>query len=113
MDNLEKALKAAEKAAGYVITLSTGTLVLSATFFENVIPDGPRYVGLVLASWILLTIAILFGLITFMSFVYKYKTGECDPYDRYTSIPAGISFSTFFAGVVLFWIFVWINVVDC
>jgi len=108
-DNQIKAFEFAQEVTKQVITLSTGVLSLSVTFMKDIIPENEFTHGLkslLAASWIVFSIAILFGILALMAMTGNLsKPSKDGPYSNNIRFFAGLQIITFFIGIVLTVIF--------
>lgn len=75
MDNTEKAFDFALSTTQQVVSLSTGILALTITFLNDSALDTEGNTRIfLLASWLLLMISVIFGVLTMMAL-----TGRLDP----------------------------------
>ncbi len=96
----------------HITTLSTGTLILSATFLKNVLDNGYCNENLLVISWILYGASILFGFF-FIGFLNgsladcnsDSDVEELDIYKGTPRILGLLQVLPFIAGMILFIIF--------
>lgn len=102
-------IKLVQDITKQLITLGSAILALSATFLKSIVGSYPLSIFLICISWILITISIIFGIITLASLVDKLKNNIYDPFATPTRTPAIIQWITFVIGITLFLIFVIVN----
>ena len=108
-DGSKDAVYLAQDITKQIITLTTGVLVLSATFVKIFITSSPDYFIILISAWSLLTLSIVGGLFTLSSMVNNLKNNKYEPFSKHTTIPAITQWISFILGFILFWIFVALN----
>lgn len=112
MENARKALEFADAWAKLISSLSTGTLVLSATFIKDLFPDAHAFAlkKVLFASWSALGLAAALGLMVLGALVAEldgYKTGgRPSVFAGAIQFWAIAQFVMFALGVLLFAIFI-------
>lgn len=73
--------------ASLIITISTGTIVFTATFVKDLVPQGETLVATdkLLVSWIALAISTVLGVFVFSTLVARLNEGEANQLDMYSS----------------------------
>lgn len=108
-----EAVKAAIEWSKQVLTLATGTLVLSGTFIKEIFNTPVIKESWILACWILMSISILFGLLfigTMVSVLSGKRGAGIDVYKhRWTSY---VHVLAFFFGLICFVVFISINLIN-
>lgn len=96
-----------------ILNLSTGSLVLSATLLKVFIPEGGEgkleALCLLKTSWLLFVVSISSAI----SYSYFFALSARSEFQRYLLILEGgslVAHLAFFAGILCFLIFAWINI---
>lgn len=109
---LTKAVESALEWSKQIITLSTGTLVISGTFIRNVFSGVIASKAWIFWSWALLSVSILTGILylgTLCKMLNDGKSENLDIYSWPSRFFALIHVLSFFSGMVLFVIFIYMN----
>jgi hypothetical protein len=93
-----------------VLALATGIVALSATFIEKILSGAIHDLLLLFLSWLVFTISVIAGILTLSSLVYNLKRDKYDPFATATTIPAVIQWISFILGIVLFIVFISLNI---
>jgi hypothetical protein len=83
-DQRIEAAKSALEWSKQILTLATGTLVLSGTFIKDIFRANIVSTGWILACWILMCVSILFGLIFLGATVNLLNSKEGNQVDVYS-----------------------------
>jgi hypothetical protein len=112
-DNNLKAFDFVKETSTQLITLASGAVVLSATFYKDVLAGAPRHRGLLEWSWALFLVSILSGIGVLGALGHELKeTSDPKDLDIYKWNVRGTSLSQqliFLAAVSLFALFVILN----
>jgi hypothetical protein len=100
--------------ASLLVTLSTGTIVFTATFRKDLAPEGEalRDIGWLLGAWVALGLAVLLGIVVIGALAATLNKGEVDNldvYERSTKWAAVAQFVFFLFGIPCFAIFAYQN----
>lgn len=112
MDRIEKSFDFANEIGKQIITLSTGILALSATFFEKIAKESGENISLLYWSWAFFILSIILGIITMGSLTSqlspKSETPNHVPSINSTNVkvPAVAQWLAFIAAMILFLIYV-------
>ncbi|MEQ8805927.1 MAG: hypothetical protein RLN77_09030 [Rhodospirillales bacterium] len=112
MDRIEKSFEFANEIGKQIITLSTGVLALSATFFEKIAKESGDNIILLYWSWSLFISSIILGIIT-MGALTSQLAPKLEAPDHIPSInsvnvkiPAVSQWLAFIAAMILFLVYV-------
>lgn len=105
-----EAMKAANELSKLIITLSTGSFVVSATFLEKFYNG--HDLALLIVSWALIGGSTLLGLLAIGNYVSQLAESDLRPRTTMTEWFALGQWVFFLIGIVLFGIFVVQNVKD-
>jgi hypothetical protein len=129
-DLLKRQLSNTENFDRAILTLSSSTLGLTLTFIRNVTPiENAHHIWLLLLAWVLLAIAIVITLLSFLisqagaktqlTYAEEYYLNGKDEYLTKKNIFANlnewtgyISATTFVVAMILIVAFVWINITN-
>jgi uncharacterized membrane protein len=106
-----EAIKAGLEWSKQISTLAAAVIVLSGTFLE-VYGNSPSDKSWLYASWILMLVCLLFGVLYFSATVSDIQNAdhELDAYARTPVFFATVHMLTFLIGLVTFVVFVWSNI---
>ncbi len=104
-----KALSFLDSTTKQIITLSTGSIVLTATFLDKIVGDSLSYKGYLICSWVSFSLAIVFGLLVLGAIIRNSNNNECDVYKNNTRWLSLFQYFSFLIGLVAFWIFALLN----
>jgi hypothetical protein len=108
-----KAFDLAADWAKHITTLSIGTLVLSATFIKDVLPEGDSVDAnwTLFVAWALLTTTAILGVLVQSALVAQLSRmkGEPDVYAGTIRAFSSLQFLAFFAGIAFFAVFAGMN----
>jgi hypothetical protein len=107
-DDRREALKGAVDYTRLLTTLATGAVVLSATFLDKFYAG--RDVGLLIASWVVLGASVLAGLFAVGEYVNQFAESTLRVRRDTMEVMNLLQFILMVAGVVLFAVFVVLNV---
>ena len=107
-DGKKDSIKLVQDITKQLITLASGILVLSATFLSDIIRSPSSSILLTL-SWTSITLSIVAGLLTLSSLVNNLKKNIYEAFRKETTLPAIFQWVFFVSGIVLFWIFIVVN----
>ena len=104
------AFETARAWSSLIVTLSTGSIVFTAIFRDKFAAAGQPIegAGILLAAWILLAAAAMFGVFFLGNLAYILNEGKTESLDVYGSTTRFVAFlqvATFFAGIVVLLIF--------
>lgn len=105
-----EAVKAALEWSKQVLTLATGTLVLSGTFIKDIFKSTVKNPNLIMVSWILMSLSVLFGILFLGKMVSILNEKKGKEVDVYSGMWVGVTHVTaFFLGLIFFVFFVYRN----
>jgi hypothetical protein len=108
-----KAFDLAGEWAKHITTLAIGTLVLSATFIKDVLPEGKPVDSswLIFVAWALLGATSILGVLVQSALVAQLSRTRSEPdiYDGTVRLFSALQFLLFFAGIGFFAAFAGIN----
>lgn len=105
-----EAVKAALEWSKQILTLATGTLVLSGTFIKDIFKSSIKNPNLIMFSWILMSLSILFGILFLGKMVNILNEKKGEEVDVYSAKGVGIiHVAAFFFGLLFFIFFVYRN----
>lgn len=116
-EKTKQALKFLREVTTQIITLATGTIVLTATLLEHVFPIAQATCvekGLLLTSWIALSLSVLFGILVFGKVIGELEKGDAK---EVVYAPGTLAFGimqwvSFFVGLGLFVAYVSLNLLN-
>lgn len=112
-DNSRKAFDMADAWAKHIATLATGTLVLSATFLKDVLPNDANveWSGLLYSAWTLLVVSTVLGLVVLGALMSGLSRADqkLDIYAPSIRLSGFAQIATFLLGICLFALFVGLN----
>ncbi|MFA4819957.1 MAG: hypothetical protein WC613_03275 [Candidatus Aenigmatarchaeota archaeon] len=106
--NSFEALKSAESLSKQIMTLSTGIIVLSATFLKDFFSK-PIHLEILGASWIFLSISIILGLLSLGAIIDNMNRHKYDIHEGHARKMTLIQEIAFFLGIIGFWVFALLN----
>jgi hypothetical protein len=109
-DMNEKFNETAYDISKLVISLSTGTLVLSVTFHQSVLKTVLQWKFLLLLGWALEMFAIILGTFFFLAMLRVYNKWESiDGYDKTSVVLGWLQYIAFIGGLVSLAVFTAVN----
>jgi hypothetical protein len=108
IETKKKAIDLSLEWSKQIISLSTGTLILSGTFIKDIFKTGMHSKNLLIFCWASMVISIFCGMLFLGTLIFMLNKGEAEV-DSARGIGL-IHILTFFVGLVSFFVFVWINI---
>lgn len=104
---LLSAYQMARQWSGLLVSLSTGAIVFTAIFKRDIAPEGQtlQATNALLASWVLLGIATLLGILYLGTLISQLNKGNKDNLSVYAGTPrclALLQWTSFVAGIGVF-----------
>jgi hypothetical protein len=105
MDNQAKAFDFALSTTKQVVSLSTGILALTVTFFKDIVSEaGDAAVYALVLSWVLFLVSLIAGVVTMMSLAgYLEQTEDKEQLSIYEGpirIYSGVQITAFLFGML-------------
>ncbi|HYM77613.1 MAG TPA: hypothetical protein VE377_16695 [Candidatus Dormibacteraeota bacterium] len=85
----------------YVLALATGALVFSAELIKKDYPMTPLARNLVLASWFLLSLSVVGGMLAYMRIPVMLSDSNYDLEDKFLTPPGKVQQIAFFVGIIV------------
>jgi len=105
----EKALEIVKELSKQTMTLSVAVLALSPAVAKDLFKQPLKLWLCLPASWVLLLVTSISGIVIFMQMAANVKSGNLDPYEKSLRRISIVQVSAFGFGILLFVIFVLIN----
>jgi len=105
----EKALEVVKELSKQIMTLAVAVLALSPAVAKDLFKQPLKLWLCLPASWVLLLVASISGIVIFMRIAANVKSGNFDPYEKSLRKISIVQVITFGLGIFLFVIFVLIN----
>ena len=104
-------LKWLSNACGWLVTVTSGVVVASASFYTEIIGDNPKSEWIMIVAWCALIVSIVSGVLCYFSTFKQFinKKYEIAEWSRWINVTYSIMLFSFLGGMLFFGIYILYN----